>query len=406
MRVLITSLPGHGHLGPLIPLAKAIRDAGHDVAVATSESFRTMLEEHGLRFEPCGPVWRESDYGRRHQQPHLLADLAKFLDSEVTPRVLVDFDAIVARFRPDVIVSNDFEPNGRVIAERLGIPFALASSIPRLAHGLRIRMQTHLLQVARRAGGLTDERPLDYTLRWLHLCFSPPDHICIGQHDEPPVEGANQFAIRPQVAEFGKPFASARPLGLSSMFPTALCTFGTVFNQDPEVLRAVIAAVAPRVRRLYVLLGPRIDARVLEPLQPGVELLHDVELSSILPCVDFVVTHGGTATLASVQLHGKPCLLLPLGADQIFNAAACQRRKLAAVRFHSPSAISLGAFPITPLSQASVAEGFDELLADAGYRERASQFQRSLDALPAMPFAVQLLHKLATTRAPVRKHPL
>jgi UDP:flavonoid glycosyltransferase YjiC (YdhE family) len=402
MRVLITSLPGHGHLGPLIPLATAIRDAGHRVTVATSESFRTMLESHGLSFEPCGPLWRESDYGRYFQQLHLLPELTKFLENDVTPRVLTDVDAIVARYRPDVILSNDFEPNGRVVAERLGIPFALASSIPRLAHGLRVRMQSRILQVSRRAGGLSDEHPLDYSLRWLHLCFSPPDHICLGPNDETPAEAANQFSIRPAVVEFGKPFAIQRG---SFTRPAALCTFGTVFNQDPEILRSVIAAVAPRVRRLYVLLGPGIDARVLEPLQTGVELLQDVELSSILPSIDFVVTHGGTSTLAAVHLRGKPCLLLPLGADQIFNGAACQRRKLAAVRFHSPGAVTIGAFPVVPISQASVADGFDELLADAGYRERARQFQSSLDALPPMPFAVQLLERLATTRAPVRKHP-
>jgi UDP:flavonoid glycosyltransferase YjiC (YdhE family) len=404
MRVLITSLPGHGHLGPLVPLAKAIRDAGCHVAVGTSESFRPMLEEHGLGFEACGPVWRESDYGRLLQQPHMLADLAKFLESDVTPRVLTDLEPIIARYKPDVIVSNDFEPNGRVVAERLGIPFALASSIPRLAHGLRLRMQSHIFRVSRRIAGLAEDRPLDYTMRWLQLCFSPPDHVCLGPNDPLPVEAVNQFAIRPQVAEFGKPFVATRVPGGPITRPSALCTFGTVFNQDPDILRTVIAAVAPRVRRLYVLLGPRIDARVLDPLQANVELLNDVELSSILPCVDFVVTHGGTATLAAVQLQGKPCLLLPLGADQIFNGAACQRRRIAAVRFHTPAAITIGAFPVQPISQASVAEAFDELIADVGYRERASQFQRSLDALPPMPFAVQLLQKLVVTRAPVRKH--
>ena len=35
MRVLITSAPMHGHLFPLVPLAWALRAAGHEVLVAS-----------------------------------------------------------------------------------------------------------------------------------------------------------------------------------------------------------------------------------------------------------------------------------------------------------------------------------------------------------------------------------
>ena len=34
MRVLFTTQPGAGHFHPLVPLAQALRDVGHDVAFA------------------------------------------------------------------------------------------------------------------------------------------------------------------------------------------------------------------------------------------------------------------------------------------------------------------------------------------------------------------------------------
>ena len=112
MRVVISTTPGHGHFAPLIPLAAAIRAQGHEAVFATSESARAGLAVHGLALEPCGPHWRESDFGRSAAPYHALADLPPFLETEVEPRMLFDLDTAVRRRRPDVILSDDFEPVG------------------------------------------------------------------------------------------------------------------------------------------------------------------------------------------------------------------------------------------------------------------------------------------------------
>ena len=43
MRVVFASLPAFGHLYPLLPLALACRDAGHEVTVATGAPFLGQL---------------------------------------------------------------------------------------------------------------------------------------------------------------------------------------------------------------------------------------------------------------------------------------------------------------------------------------------------------------------------
>lgn len=47
MRVLVTSCPNYGHLFPMVPLAWALRNAGHDVlaAVPASGVLRDELAE-------------------------------------------------------------------------------------------------------------------------------------------------------------------------------------------------------------------------------------------------------------------------------------------------------------------------------------------------------------------------
>src|SRR4029077_11635682 len=48
MRVLFCSLPAYGHLYPLLPLAIACRDAGHEVEFATGDDFVPRLRRLGF----------------------------------------------------------------------------------------------------------------------------------------------------------------------------------------------------------------------------------------------------------------------------------------------------------------------------------------------------------------------
>jgi UDP:flavonoid glycosyltransferase YjiC (YdhE family) len=50
MRMLFTSTPGFGSFHPVMALAIAAREAGHDVAFATAEERRGVIERTGLTF--------------------------------------------------------------------------------------------------------------------------------------------------------------------------------------------------------------------------------------------------------------------------------------------------------------------------------------------------------------------
>ena len=55
MRVLVVAAPLLGHVFPLMPLALALRDAGHDVVVATGgEALR--VRDSGLHVEDVVPA--------------------------------------------------------------------------------------------------------------------------------------------------------------------------------------------------------------------------------------------------------------------------------------------------------------------------------------------------------------
>ena len=54
MRILFTCTAGLGHFHPLVPIARAGMQAGHDVAFATPASFVPTVERSGFRAFPAG----------------------------------------------------------------------------------------------------------------------------------------------------------------------------------------------------------------------------------------------------------------------------------------------------------------------------------------------------------------
>src|SRR5215210_9428550 len=64
MRVLFTTQPATSHLRPLLPLARALRKAGHEVAFACAEPFRPEVEASGFASFPAGLDWLVADAAR------------------------------------------------------------------------------------------------------------------------------------------------------------------------------------------------------------------------------------------------------------------------------------------------------------------------------------------------------
>src|SRR5215211_3157614 len=64
MRVLFTTQPATSHLRPLLPLARALRGARHEVAFACAEPFRPEVEAGGFASFPAGLDWLVADAER------------------------------------------------------------------------------------------------------------------------------------------------------------------------------------------------------------------------------------------------------------------------------------------------------------------------------------------------------
>ncbi|MFD5250147.1 glycosyltransferase [Amycolatopsis sp. NPDC058340] len=263
MRVLFASLASVGHTYPLIPLAIAARDAGHEVWFAAGENVHPPLLRHGLR-------------------PFRPADAFYEIYAE-------DLEPELARLRPDLVVHEWGQPGVAVAAERAGIPG--------LWHGFGRMFPDGIgLQPPSRPG-----RP--------HLDICPPS-----LQDKDFLATAERVELRP--VPFSEPAArlekTARPL--------IYLTLGTAFG-TPEVLATAIRGLAP-LRAHVVVASGRIRPEDLGAVPDNVTVRAWIAQTDLMPHVDAVVHHGGSGTTLGALAAGVPQLLLPQGADHFANAEA------------------------------------------------------------------------------------
>src|SRR5215468_4351937 len=134
MRALFTTQPAIGAFRPLVPLARALTNAGHDVAFACAESFRPHVEACGFEMIPAGIDWTGSDLsgafpGVPPLGPGRLAWVTHFFRVRTACATVPDLLAIAATWKPDVFVCDPTEFGAGLAGEILGVPHVVAGAI-------------------------------------------------------------------------------------------------------------------------------------------------------------------------------------------------------------------------------------------------------------------------------------
>jgi UDP:flavonoid glycosyltransferase YjiC (YdhE family) len=262
MRVLFASLSSVGHTYPLIPLAIATRDAGHEVRFATGENVHQPLAANGLRpFRPADAFY-------------------EIYEEDIAPEL--------ARWRPDLVVHEWGLPGVAAAARQ--------AEIPGIWHGFGRMIPDGIGLAPPRNTG----RP--------HVDICPPS-----LQDKDFLATENRIELRP--VPFSPP--GALPAGQG---PLIYLTLGTAFG-SAELLTTTIAGLAPLGMRVVVATG-RVSPAELGVLPDNVTAHNWVPQATLMPQADVVVHHGGSGTTLDALAAGVPQLVLPQGADQFANADA------------------------------------------------------------------------------------
>jgi UDP:flavonoid glycosyltransferase YjiC (YdhE family) len=380
MRVLFTTLPLAGHFHPLVPIARALAAAGHEVAFAARAAFAPAVEHAGFRAFPAG-----LDRDPEEVLPQLrtlggrdrVAFTAREVFAGLRPRHLIpDLLALAAAWPPDLLVREEREYGGCIAAERLGLPYA-AIGIDASGDHLPPGLIAAPLNALRAAHGLPPDPDLAMLHRYLTLRPFPP-----GFQDPALTVAPTAHYLRPTPADRSGPEGLPPWIDALPNRPVVYVGLGTVFN-DPAVFRAVIAGLRDEALTLVVTVGRDQDPAAYGPQPPNVHIACYIPLSLLLPRCALAVTHGGSGTLMAALAHGLPLVVIPLSADQPVNAARCAALGLGVVI--APS-------DLTPETARRAAL---TVLEDPAYRRSAERMRAEMATLPGPAHAVALLERLA-----------
>lgn len=380
MRVLFTTTGSAGHLGPLLPFAAAVRRAGGEVLVATRASSAEQTRAAGV------DVWSFADAPAAARDA-VLASLGGLPLEEANARMLRDvFGGMDARaalpgvldacatWRPDVVVSEPSEFAGRLAAARHGLP-VVSVSITQFAVEQRMRAgidaALHRLRSESGLAGPNGSGSAHFTLMPLLL-------------EDPAIPGL------PGTQRYREPEGSSTGRlpdwwdGASD--PLVYVTFGSVAPQRDEVFpglyRAVIAALGPLPVRILVTIGRDRDPAALGEVPANVHIERWVAQSDVMPHARAMVCHGGTGTMRAGLAAGIPQVLLPLFADQPYNAARVDALGAGIALEPGPAADGVAAAVRT-------------VLTDRRYATRAAAIAADIRALPLVDEAATRLRELA-----------
>jgi UDP:flavonoid glycosyltransferase YjiC (YdhE family) len=316
-RVLVVSAPMLGHAFPLMPLALALRAAGHQVLVATAGD-GLAVRDAGLPVEDVAPQFDFARIARCVMLRHPLIARAELAGTGGTRGVGLLFgavneqiaDAVVAvarRWRPDLVVHEPLAVAGALAAAAVGVPAVLHENS--LFDGpTLIGATADRLDAARRRHGVAALPPPAAT-----ISIAPPS-----------VRGGRSGWPMRAVPYQGKgraPDWLCRP----AERPRIVVSRSTVVGPGGGRLMPAVVTAAGAMDAEFVLVRPDRRSAAMA-LPPNVRTVDWVPLSTVLPHCAGAVHHGGAGTALAALHAGVPQLVVTGPGDRRHNAGLVAAR--------------------------------------------------------------------------------
>ena len=376
MRVLVVSIGTYGDVLPFIAMAAELGRRGHEVTLASAETFEAPARRAGVPFEP---LMSTAEYAGLFDHPDFWRPWLgpQRLFSALPELARPTYEFIARNHQPGetVVVASALAFGARVAEEILRVPVVWAHLTPILLPSrhepprlpflplprwlppvIKWKLQTGAYKFAiaprlrpklnafRAEHGLP---PIENLRKWwrprrrMALLF--PDWFAAPQPDWP--EQARQLDF-PRADLFGARSERLDPAlhaFLNAGEKPIAITFGSARFGSDKLYRAAIEACVRLGRRCLVLSQQPMEA--VEGLEHAAFFTEYAPLSEVLPNCAALVHHGGVGTVSLALAAGVPQLIAPMAFDQFDHAARVRRlgcgASLSRRRFGARSAASV-----------------------------------------------------------------
>ena len=370
MRIIFAAVPLQGHLLPMVPLAAACRDAGHDVLLASGgfppDVCGLRTADIGARFSlmrsALRVMVRHPGLTRAEMRGVAGTRMAGELFARANMSVVEPLQALAERERPDLIVFESLTEAGALVAGRLGVPSVLQENTLWPASDL-FRAVTTSFKLAR----------MGVTAPSLVLAVTPPSL----RADSPTLTGPGGASV-PAMPLRSVPFSGGGPvppwLAERGERPRIVVSRSTLDGPNDGDPGPAVVAAAAELDAEIVLVRPEVKG----DLPGNVRRVGRVPLDAVLPYADAFVHHAGAGSMLGGLAAGLPQLVTSGAGDRRFNAELLTRRGAG----------------LQAEAKAITAADLTRLLTDASLRTAAQEVAAEIAAMPAPATVVPHLEKL------------
>lgn len=395
-------LPVAGHVNPTLGVTEELVARGHRVTYAIPEKLaeRVLLTgadvvsypmDHDRFMRDMVPLEDSDEYTDEDQYLRILEWLL-----DMTDQTLPALEEHFGSDRPDVVVNDPSSFwTGKLLADRWGAPVIRSTptyaanehwSLHPPVDSNEPRQSPEMLDLFDRISELLDAHGASSDLS----AFSEAVHGGPGLFYMPRVfqyagetfDDQHHFVgpCAPQVSFHGswRPPEDGRPLVVVSL--------GTLYNDRPEFFRACVEAFGDLPWNLVLVLGGLAPEKI-GPVPDNIQVHDFVPLGDVFPHTDLLVNHGGMSTAMEAFSHRVPIVALPVMPEPRATA-------------NRIAELGLGArVPFTEATAERLRESAQEVLADAGIRERVDWMHGELRRAGGPGAAANAIEDLLPPRA-------
>jgi hypothetical protein len=384
VRVLCATTANDGHFGPLLPFARALAEAGHEVRVAAPASYAGAVAKAGFAHEPFADAPRELIGPVMGRLPSLAFEEA---DDLVIREVFARIDAqaalpslveTVERWRPDLLLRETAELASLAAAERADVPhvhvcIGMHEVLPRFAQAI-----SDPLEELGRLAGLVEGRMTSALASETVLSLVPE----VLDHPSGQVPSGSDGLLR---FHEPRPATSAQrlPDWGDPQVPLIYVTFGSVTGSLPpfaSAFRRALDALAHVEARVLLTVGRKVDPAGLGPLPSNAHVERWWPQDAVLGQAAAMLGHGGFGTTMGALVAGVPQVVVPLFTfDQIVNGDRVAAVGAGLTVERGPSSVEFAAAEVP------------RLLADPTYAASARRIAAAIADLPSTAEAAPIL---------------
>jgi UDP:flavonoid glycosyltransferase YjiC (YdhE family) len=366
------------HVSRALQIARAARERGHAVRVASAEPYEELFLQAGFEVERVFSVPQSVALKAIRRGGILYTDeiLRQYVESDIAALTRSDTDVVVGDLRLSLDISSELTgvPYVSVLnaywTRHCAVPVALPETVPLLRY-LGRKTAGKVLQVVqplvlrrlagvfnrfRRAHGLAARGNIFDVMAspYLTLLADLPEFV--PSRDLP----AQFHYIGPILWEPEVPEPDW--LGdVAADVPTVYLTMGS--TGQPEVFVRVLRDLAEAGLQVMVTTCDQISS---DDLPPGCFVTRLARASALLAKASVTVCHGGNGTIYQSLSHGVPVVGVPTFHDQEFNMERVEALGLG-VRVRERS-----------LRAGDIVAAVQHILANADYARRAADLQRQV----------------------------